>query len=151
MIPPGERHSVRLSATFVGAVSVPGRYRDGYGGPGPSLLVTPCKSGGPSETRAQAVSPNGTKASLGLGSYPVATLAMARERAPTNARAIAEGRDPRRRMRQGPTFAQANEKILAIHAERWIVRASRAAAGQNSRRQPPRNVHSGSVAWRWPG
>ena len=31
------------------------------------------------------------------------------------------------------------------------VRASRAAAGQDSRRQPPRKVHSGSVAWRWPG
>ena len=119
MIPPGKRHSVRLCATFVKTVSVPGRYGDGYGGHGLSLLVTPRKSGGFSKTWAQAVSPNGTKTSLGLGSYPVVTLAMARDRALANARAIAEGRDPRRRMRQVPTFAQANETVLAIHAEHW--------------------------------
>ena len=94
MIPPGKRHSVRLCATFVKTVSVPGRYGDGYGGLGLSLRVTPRKSGGFSKTWAQAVSPNGTKTSLGLGSYPVVTLAMARERALANARAIAEGRDP---------------------------------------------------------
>ena len=119
MIPPGKRHSVRLCATFVKTVNVPGRYGDGYGGHGLSLLVTPRKSGGLSKTWAQAISPNGTKASLGLGSYPVVTLAMARDRTLANARAIAEGRDPRRRMRQVPTFAQANETVIAIHAEHW--------------------------------
>ena len=46
MIPPGKSHSVRLCATFVRTVSVPGRYGDGYGGLGLSLLVTPRKSGG---------------------------------------------------------------------------------------------------------
>ena len=93
MIPPGKKHSVRLCATFVRTVNVPGRYGDGYGGHGLSLLVTPRKSGGLSKTWAQAISPNGTKTSLGLGSYPVVTLAMARDRALANARAIAEGRD----------------------------------------------------------
>ena len=44
---------------------------------------------------------------------------MAREKALANARAIAEGRDPRRRMRQVPAFAQANETVVAIHAELW--------------------------------
>ena len=119
MIPPGKRHSVRLCATFVRTVNVPGRYGDGYGGLGLSLLVTPRKSGGLSKTWAQAVSPNGTKTSLGLGSWPVVTLAMARDRALANARAIAEGRDPRRRMQQVPTFAKANETVLAIHAKHW--------------------------------
>ena len=117
MIPPGKRHSVRLCATFVRTVSVPGRYGDGYGGRGLSLRVTPRKSGGMSKIWAQAISPNGTKTSLGLESYPVVTLAMARERALANARAIAEGRDPRRRMQQVPTFAQANETVIAIHAK----------------------------------
>ncbi len=73
MIPPGKRHSVRLCATFVRTANVPGRYGDGYGGLGLSLLVTPRKSGGLSKTWAQAVSPNGTKTSLGLGSWPVVT------------------------------------------------------------------------------
>ena len=92
---------------------------DGYGGHGLSLLVTPRKSGGLSKTWAQAISPNGTKTSLGLGSYPVVTLAMAREKALANARAIAEGRDPRRFMQKVPTFAQANETVVAIHARHW--------------------------------
>ena len=92
---------------------------DGYGGHGLSLLVTPRKSGGFSKTWAQAISPNGTKTSLGLGSYPVVTLAMAREKALANARAIAEGRDPRRRMQRVPTFEMANETVVAIHARHW--------------------------------
>ena len=119
MIPPGKSHSVRLCATFVRTVNVPGRYGDGYSGLGLSLWVTPRKSGGLSKTWAQAVSPNGRKTSLGLGSWPVVTLAMARDRALANARAIAEGCDPRRRMQQVPTFAQANETVIAIHAESW--------------------------------
>ena len=44
MIPPGKKHSVRLCATFVRTVNIPGRYGDGYGGHGLSLLVTPRKS-----------------------------------------------------------------------------------------------------------
>ena len=119
MIPPGKNHSVRLCATFVRTVNVTGRYGDGYGGLGLSLLVTPRKSGGLSKTWAQAISPNGRKTSLGLGSYPVVTLAMARDRALANARLVAEGRDPRRRFQQVPTFAQANETVIAIHAESW--------------------------------
>ena len=119
MIPPGKNHSVRLCATFVRIVNVPGRYGDGYGGHGLSLLVTPRKSGGFSKTWAQAISPNGAKISLGLGSYPVVTLAMAREKALANARAIAEGRDPRRRMHKVPTFEKANETVVAIHARHW--------------------------------
>ena len=47
------------------------------------------------------------------------TLAVARDRALANARAVAEGRDPRRRMQQVPPFVQANETVIAIHAESW--------------------------------
>ena len=54
-----------------------------------------------------------------LGRYPVVTLAMARERALENARAIAEGRDPRRSARTAPTFAEACETVIAIHAGSW--------------------------------
>ena len=40
---------------------------------------------------------DGRPTSIGLGRYPVVTLALARQRALENARAIAEGRDPCRR------------------------------------------------------
>ena len=120
MIPPGKRHSVRLCATFVRTVNVPGRYGDGYGGLGLSMLVSPRKSGGLLQD-------------LGAGYLPQRHEDQPRPRllipwspspwparsALANARAIAEGRDPRRRMQQVPTFAKANETVVAIHAENW--------------------------------
>ena len=109
----------RLSATFVRTVNLPGRYGDGYGGHGLSLLVKPAAHGGLSKSWAQAIRPNGRTTSIGLGAYPVVTLAAAREKALDNARAVAGGRDPRRRTRRVPTFAQACETVIAIHAESW--------------------------------
>ena len=52
--------------------------------------------------------------------HPVVTLALARQRALENAQAIAEGRDPRRRAaRTVPTFAEACETVISIHAGGW--------------------------------
>ena len=68
----------------------------------------------------QSVRIGGRPTSVGLGRYPVVTLALARQRALENARAVAEGRDPRRRSGRGaPTFAEAVEKVMAIHAPSW--------------------------------
>ena len=54
---------------------------------------------------------------------PVVTLAMARERALDNARTIARGRDPWRSAKPVPTFAQALDTVIAIHAPSWKDRA----------------------------
>ena len=48
----------RLSATFVRTVNTPGRYGDGYGGHGLSLLVKPAAHGRLSKSWAQAIRPN---------------------------------------------------------------------------------------------
>ncbi len=48
---------------------------------------------------------------------------MARERALENARAIAQGRDPRRSARAVPTFAEALETVIGIHGANWKDRA----------------------------
>ena len=109
----------RLSATFVRTVNVPGRYGDGHGGLGLSLLVKRAAYGGLAKSWSQAIRPDGKTTSVGLGAYPVVTLAAARERAIENARAVAEGRDPRRRVQRAPTFAQACQAVIAIHAEHW--------------------------------
>ena len=109
-----------LSATFVRNVNLPGRYGDGRGGLGLSLLVKPASRGGFSKSWSQSVRLGGKPTSIGLGRYPVVTLAMARDRALENARAIAEGRDPRRRAAcAAPTFAEACETVIAIHAGGW--------------------------------
>ena len=108
-----------LSATFVRNVHAPGRYGDGRGGLGLSLLVKPASRGGFSKSWAQSVRLDGRPTSIGLGRYPVVTLAVAREKALDNARAIAGGCDPRRPGRGVPTFAEASETVMAIHAGNW--------------------------------
>ena len=109
----------RLSATFVRTVNTPGRYGDGHGGHGLSLLVKRAACGGFSKSWAQVIRPNGRTTSVGLGAYPVVTLAAARSKALDNVRAVAEGGDPRRRAQRAPTFAQACETVISIHAGNW--------------------------------
>ena len=87
-----------------------------------TLLVKPATGKGFSKSWGQSVRIDGRRTTLGLGSYPVVTLAMARRRALANARAIALGRDPRRLAQGIPTFASASEKVIAIHAENWSSR-----------------------------
>ncbi|MDE0224551.1 MAG: Arm DNA-binding domain-containing protein, partial [Gammaproteobacteria bacterium] len=87
----------RLSATFVNTVNVPGRYGDGRGRHGLSLLVKPASTGGFSKSWAQRIRLDGKAANVGLGAYPVVTLARARQKALANARTTSEGRDPRDR------------------------------------------------------
>ena len=109
----------RLSATFVNTVNVPGRYGDGRGGHGLSLLVKPASTGGFSKSWAQRIRLDGKPANVGLGAYPVVTLARARQRALANAQAVSEGRDPRDRASRAPTFEQAVETVIEVHAENW--------------------------------
>ena len=84
-----KKRPTMLSATFVKSVNVPGRYGDGRGGLGLTLLVKPSSRRGCRKSWGQSIRINGRKTTLGLGTYPVITLAMARERALENARAIA--------------------------------------------------------------
>ncbi len=109
----------RLSATFVKTVNVPGRYGDGRGGHGLSLLVKPGTAGRFSKSWAQRIRPHGRPANIGLGAYPVVSLATARGKALANAKAIAEGHDPRAGSNRVPTFEQAVETVIAIHAANW--------------------------------
>ena len=112
-----------LSATFVRNAKIPGRYGDGRGGLGLGLLIRPALRGGVNKSWTQSVRIDGKPTSLGLGRYPVVTLAMARERALENARAIAQGHDPRRSATLVPTFAEALDTVIGIHAPHWKDRA----------------------------
>ena len=107
----------KLSASFVKTVNRPGRYGDGRGGFGLSLLVKPTTTGRLSKTWSQRLGVNGSLVNIGLGAYPVVTLAQARTVALENRRTVAEGRDPR----SGgiPTFAEAAETVCQIHSASW--------------------------------
>ena len=108
----------RLSASFVRTVKQPGRYGDGHGGHGLSLLVKPRAHGGVAKSWSQRLRINGRPCNLGLGPFPIVNLAEAREAALENARAVYQGHDPR----QGsttPSFDEAAEIVIKMHASTW--------------------------------
>lgn len=107
----------QLNATFVKTIRRPGRYGDGRGGHGLSLLVKPTKTDRLSKTWAQRLKINGRAVNIGLGSYPVVTLAEARKKALANRRVVAQGGDPR----GGgiPTFEDASERVINVFRASW--------------------------------
>ena len=79
----------RLTDAFVERIEEPGRYGDGRGSYGLSMLVKPYKDGeGFSKSWAQRLYIDGKAKNLGLGSFPAVTLDMAREHAIWNARGL---------------------------------------------------------------
>ena len=100
-----ESHEKTQSALrgLVRNVNVPGRYGDGRGGLGLSLLVRPASRGVVAKCWTQSVRIDGKPTSIGLGRYPVVPLATARAKALENARAIDEGRECARRFGNAST------------------------------------------------
>ena len=92
--------SKRLTQSFVKSISQPGRYGDGRGGLGLSLLVKRTTNGRWSKTWSQRLRINGKIVTVGLGSFPVITLAHAREKVLENARQAAQGKEIRKRTQQ---------------------------------------------------
>lgn len=113
------RRPKSLSATFVKLVNEPGRYGDGRGGRGLSLLVKSTSTGRLSKTWAQRLRLNGKPFDIGLGPYPIITLAAAREQALKNVQIIAGGGDPRIPVAVVPTFVDALEAVIGIHRDNW--------------------------------
>lgn len=114
---PNRRAANRLTALQVRAPLAPGKYHDG-GGMGLYLYVKP--NGARSWVQRFTVA--GKRREMGLGSPPVVTLAMARDAALTNHRAIRQGADPilaRRDTAAVPTFAEAARTVHALHAPGW--------------------------------
>ena len=109
----------RLTAAFVSSVTRPGRYGDRRGGHGLSLRVKPTKAGKPSKTWSQRIRINGKLKQLGLGSYPVVTLARAREKALDNARRVERGEDISKPSTPVPTLFEAFDIVIALRRINW--------------------------------
>ena len=111
----GRRLHHALTAKGVQAVSTPGRYFDGHG---LYLLVEPTGA----KRWKQRLAVHGKRRELGLGGYPLVTLAMAREAALANRRKVQAGDDPlaeKRRARGVPTFAEAARKVFELRRDGW--------------------------------
>ena len=101
-----------LSATFVRQVSTPGFYGDGRGGHGLSLLVKRMASTGRlSKSWCQRIRLGGKPRNVGIGPFPLVSLAEAREIAIDNARLARSGKHPKEHA--VPTFAAAAANAIA--------------------------------------
>ena len=121
-----------LSATFVKQVTKTGRYGSGRGGHGLTLVVKGKIGGGLSKAWVQRLRIGGRETNLGLGSYPVVTLAEARRRALENARTVATGGDPRVSTRV-PTLRELAEQVIESRRSQW--KESERLGHQRSERQ----------------
>ena len=128
------KHPAKLSKSFVERVPQPGRFGDGRGGHGLSLLVKPRASGGWAKSWSQRIIIDEKICNLGLGPYPLVSLEEAREAALRNRRMVWQGRDPRRKESKVPTFAEVANKVIAIHAESWRDNGKSAAQWRASLR-----------------
>ena len=111
----------RLSAPFVKNVEEPGRYGDGRGGHGLSLLVKSRVGGGTAKSWSQRLWIRGRRVNVGIGRYPTITLGGARSACLKNARTVAEGGDPRvdRASSAVPTFASAADAVIELKSGSW--------------------------------
>ena len=126
----GRRLHSALTDRAVKAATEPGRIFDGQG---LFVLVTP----GGAKIWKQRITVKGRRQELGLGPYPVVTLAKAREVALENRRMVREGLSPkveRRRARGIPTFAELARADFehrkggwrsAKHARDWMATLER--------------------------
>ena len=103
----------KLTAAKVQALTKPGRYGDGD-----TLFLSVSRGG--TKSWVQRVTINGKRHDIGLGGYPVVSLAKARRRAFENRVAIADGRDPlaERRKVAIPTFRHAAEQTFEANKPR---------------------------------
>ena len=114
-----ERYSSRLTHHFVKSVATAGRYGDGRGGLGLSLLVKRTKNGRWSKTWSQRIRIRGKLAMVGLGSFPAVTLAMARDRALATARRVEQGEDILKPPPQIPTISEAFDRVIEDRQKSW--------------------------------
>lgn len=101
-------HRLKLSVAKV-RTAPPGRHQDGNG-----LMLNVMPSG--SRQWIQRIVIQGKRVDIGLGGFPLVTLAEARDQAFQNRRIARAGGDPRVKQSVAPDFADATRAVHAIHA-----------------------------------
>ena len=124
--------AVELTTAKVKAIKEVGVHGDSLT-PTLFLRVSP----GGSRSWIQRLVIRGRRTDLGLGGYPVTTLAEAREAALHNRRVVKQGGDPlgERKQRDAvPTFEEALPKVIALHEGTWKDKGRTREHWENSMR-----------------
>ena len=90
----------------------PGRYHDGQG-----LYLQVDRSG--SRRWGQRIVIRGKRVDLGLGGWPLLSLALASDKALENRRIVRACGDPRTERRVMPTFAEAGQRVHELNRPTW--------------------------------
>ncbi len=103
-----------LTAKQVENLKKPGRYSDGGG-----LHLFISKAG--HKSWVLRITIEGHRRDIGLGGYPLVTLAQARKKASEHRAAVAEGRDPlaEKHAPAMPTFKEATHAVHEMNKPRW--------------------------------
>ena len=109
----------RLTIAMLRSLSKPGRYGDG---PSSTLYLNIAPGGSKSWVQRLVVA--GKRRDIGLGGFPLVTLAEARDQAFENRRLARRGGDPlvEKRRSRTPTFAEAAVKTYQTNRPRWRSR-----------------------------
>ena len=121
----------KLTVAKTRSLTKPGRYGDGLT---LFLVVAP----GGTKSWVQRLTINGSRRDIGLGGWPLVSLAEARDKAIDNRRIARSGRDPRaeRRREKAPLFEEATMRTFegrspkwrnAKHAKSWLQTVQRYA------------------------
>ena len=104
----------KLTAAKVRAITEPGMHGDGG-----TLFL--CVAPGGSKSWIQRITINGKRHDMGLGGWPLTSLAEAREQAFENRKFARAGGDPLalKRRPDVPTFREAVEKVIGFHEPTW--------------------------------
>ncbi len=106
-----------LAPSFVQRIRQGGRYGDGRGSAGLSLLVRVTRNGRISKTWSQRILISGRVTHKGLGAFPYVSLSEARKLCVENKRAVLQGRDPF--TSRVPTFESALAAVIEIQRASW--------------------------------
>ncbi|MDE3239468.1 MAG: DUF4102 domain-containing protein, partial [Paracoccaceae bacterium] len=112
-----DKEAKGLTPRGVETKTEPGRYFDANR---TGLFLTVAKTG--TKRWGQRIVIRGKRCEIGLGGFPVVSLAAARRIALDNLRAVAEGRDPlteKREARAVLTFEETARKVHEIYRPTW--------------------------------
>lgn len=116
----------RLTAAFIKSIDRRGRWGDGRGSNGLSIIAYPVKgAGGLNLSWSQRILVEGKPATFGLGRWPNITLATARKRAFENVRKRDNGESVRGTKRNIPTLGEAFDQHMADHSTEWKQRGKK--------------------------
>ncbi len=111
----GRHPEKQLTARRVATLSEPGKYQDGHG-----LFLRVTDTG--AKQWVQRLVIQGRRRDIGHGSFPLVSLAEAREKAFAFRKAAREGQDPyadRRKDSAIPTFAEATAAVIELNRPTW--------------------------------